>query len=208
MSDPVRAKLVDSLARPGRNITGLTSANPDLSAKRLQLMKELRPGLSRVAVLATAAPPATFTLRDTGAAARPVRIELQSMVVRAPTDFDAAYAAMARERAEAVIVLPDLMFTQHLHRLVDLAATHRLPAMYFAREFVETGGLLSYATSSHDLFRRAAIYVHKILKGASPADLPVEQPAKFELVLNLRTARSLGLDIPAAVLILADEVIE
>ena len=115
---------------------------------------------------------------------------------------------MARERAEAVIVLPDLMFTQHLRRLVDLAATHRLPAMYFAREFVEAGGLLSYATSYPDLFQRAAIYVHKILKGASPAELPVEQAIAFELVINVRTARSLGLNIPAATLVLADEVIE
>src|SRR5262249_10081634 len=141
MSDPVRAKLVDSLARPGGNLTGLTSASPDVSAKRLQLMKELVPALA-AAVLATAAPTATFALQETEAAARSLAVELQSVVVHRPDEFDAAYAAMARARAEAVIVLPDLMFEQHIGRIVELAVMQRLPAMYYAMEL--RGGERAY----------------------------------------------------------------
>jgi len=208
MSDPVRAKLVASLARPGGNVTGLTSANPETSAKRVQFMKELVPGLARLAVLATTAPTATFALRETEAVAPSLGTALRTVVVQHPDDFDEAYAAIARERAEAVIVLPDLLFDQYAKRLIELAAMHRLPAMYSARTFVETGGLISYAPSYPDMFRRAAAYVDKILKGANPADLPVERASKFELVVNRTTARSLDLDIPPTILALADEVIE
>jgi putative ABC transport system substrate-binding protein len=208
MSDPVRAKLVDSLARPGGNLTGLTSANPDLSAKRLQLIKELVPALARAAVLATPAPTATFTLQETEAAARLLAVELQAVVVHRPDEFDAAYAAMARARAEAVIVLPDLIFEQHIGRIVELAAIQRLPAMYYSRSYVEAGGLMSYAPSYRQLFRRAATYVDKILKGEKPGELPVEQPVAFDLVLNMKTARALGLEVPTSILIRAGELIE
>jgi putative ABC transport system substrate-binding protein len=208
MSDPVRAKLVDSLARPGGNLTGLTSANPDVSAKRLQLMKELVPALARAAVLATAATTATFALQETEAAARSLAVELQAVVVHRPGEFDAAYAAMARARAEAVIVLPELMFEQHVGRIVELAAMQRLPAMYYARRYVQAGGLMSYAPSYRQLFRRAATYVDKILKGEKPGELPVEQPVAFDLVLNMKTARALGLEVPTGILIRAGELIE
>jgi putative ABC transport system substrate-binding protein len=208
MSDPVRAKLIDSLARPGGNLTGLTSASPDVSAKRLQLMKELVPALARAAVLATAAPTATFALQETEAAARSLAIELQAVVVHRPDEFDAAYAAMARAHAEAVIVLPDLMFEQHVGRIVELAAMQRLPAMYYARSYVEAGGLMSYAPSYRQLFRRAAAYVHKILRGEKPGELPVEQPVAFDLVLNMKTVRALGLEVPPGILIRAGELIE
>ena len=208
MSDPVRAKLIDSLARPGGNLTGLTSASPDVSAKRLQLMKELVPALARAAVLATAAPTATFALQETEAAARLLAVELQAVVVHGPDEFDAAYAAMARARAEAVIVLPDLMFEQHIGRIVELAAMQRLPAMYYARSYVEAGGLMSYGPNPDVVFHRAAYYVDRILKGTKPADLPVEQPMRFELVINLKTAQALGLTVPPSILARADEVIE
>ena len=208
MSDPVRAKLVNSLARPGGNLTGLTSASPDVSAKRLQLMKELVPALARAAVLATAAPTATFALQETEAAARLLAVELQAVVVHGPDEFDAAYAAMARARAEAVIVLPDLMFEQHIGRIVELAAMQRLPAMYYARSYVEAGGLMSYAPSYRQMFRRAAAYVDKILRGEKSGELPVEQPVAFDLVLNMKTARALGLEVPPGILIRASELIE
>src|SRR5262245_6941576 len=207
-SDPVRAKLVDSLPRPGGNLTGLTSASPDVSAKRLQLLKELVPALARVAVLATAAPSATFALQETEAAARSLTIELQAVVVHGPDELDAAYAAMARARAEAVAVLPDLMFEQHIGPVVKLAAMQRFPAMYYARSYVEAGGLMSYAPSYPQLFRRAAAYVDKILKGEKPGDLPVEQPVAFGLVVNMKTARALGLEVPPGILIRASELIE
>jgi putative tryptophan/tyrosine transport system substrate-binding protein len=208
MSDPVRAKLVDSLARPGGNLTGLTSASPELSAKRLQLIKEIVPNLSRVAALVTTAPTATFILRETEAAAPSLGIRLQVVVVNRPDEFADAYAAMVRERAEALVVINDLMFDQHAPRLIELAAMHRLPAVYYSRGWVDAGGLLSYGVSTPHLFRRAAVYVDKILKGTKPGDLPVEQATGFELVFNMRTAKALGLDLPATVLLRADEVIE
>ncbi len=208
MSDPVAARLVPSLARPGGNLTGLTSLSRELSGKRLQLIKEVVPALSRLAVLSTPNPTAMLGLRETEVAARSLGMPLQALEVRGPDDFDGAFSAMAREGAGALIVLPDLLFTHHLKRLVDLAAKHRLPAMYYTKEFVEAGGVMSYAPSYPDMFRRAAVYVDKILKGAKPADLPIEAPTKFELVVNLRTAKALGLTIPQSVLVLADKVIE
>lgn len=190
MSDPVAAKLVPSLARPGGNLTGLTSATPVLSGKRVQLIREVVPGLSRVAVLSTANPTAQLGLRETEVAARSLGMALQVQQVRGPDDFDSAFSAMARQRADALIVLADTMFLQHLRRLVDLAAKHRLPTTYFSREFVEAGGLMSYSPSFSDMFRRAAIYVDKILKGAKAADLPIEQAIKFELVINRASRES------------------
>jgi len=208
MSDPVAAGLVASLARPGGNLTGLTSLTPQLSAKRLQLISEVVPGLSRVAVLSTPNPTAQLGLRETEVAARSLGVRLQALDVRSPDDLDSAFSAIVRERAGAVIVLADALFIQHRKRLVDLAAKHRLPAIYFGKEHVDAGGLMSYAPSFPDMFRRAAYYVDRILKGAKPADLPVEQPTKFELVVNLKTAKALGLTIPQSVLARTDHVIE
>jgi putative ABC transport system substrate-binding protein len=208
MSNPVRAKLVDSLARPGGNLTGITSLTPVLSAKRLELLKELVPGLSRVAALATPAPTATFGLRETEAAARSLGIDVQAKVVERADQLDEAFASAARERAQAVIVLPDLMFDQNKTRLIGLAAMHRLPAIYYARWYVDAGGLASYASSFAAQFQRAAVLVDRVLKGTKPSDLPVEQAMKFELVINTRTAKTLSLTIPPTVLIRADEVIE
>lgn len=208
MSDPVRVGLAQSLARPGGNLTGLTSISRELSGKRLELIKEVVPALSRVAVLSTPNPTALLGLRETEVAARSLGVPLQVLTVRGPDEFDAAFEAMARERAGALIVLPDLLFLQHLRRLLDLAARHQLPTMHWGRDFVDAGGLMSYASSQRDQFRRAAVYVDKILKGAKPGDLPIEQPTKFELAINLKTAKSLGLTIPPSVLIRADKVIE
>ncbi len=208
MSDPVRAKLVESLARPGGNLTGLTSASPDLAAKRLQLITELVPTLSRVAVLATAAPTAQIALHETEAAGQSLGIALKAVVVQRPDELDQAYVAMAREGAQAVVVLPDLMFDQHARRVTELATSQRLPSIYYAKTYVEAGGLVSYGPSYPRLFERAASYADKILKGEKPAEFPVEQAVAFELNLNMRTARALGLEIPPGILIRADEVIE
>jgi putative ABC transport system substrate-binding protein len=159
MSDPVAAGLVPSLARPGGNLTGLTSFSPVLSAKRLELTKEIVPGLSRVALLSTAHPSARLAFRETEVAARSLGIRLQTLDVRGPDDFEGAFSAMIKERAGALVLLLDPLFLQHLNRLVDLAANHRLPAMYWGRQFVEAGGLMAYASSLPDQFRRAAAYV-------------------------------------------------
>ena len=209
IADPVTAGLVASLARPGGNVTGLTSISRELAGKRLELTMEVIPGLSRVAVLSNPANPgAVLNLRETEAAARSRGMRLQVLQVRGPNDFESAFEAAAKERAGALVVLPDPLFSQHAKRLVDLAAKHRLPAMYYTKEFVDAGGLMSYAPSYPDMFRRAASYVDKILKGAKPGDLPVEQPTRFELVINLKTAKALGLTIPQSVLIRADQVIQ
>jgi putative ABC transport system substrate-binding protein len=208
MSNPVRAKLVDSLARPGGNLTGITSLTPALSAKRLELLKQLVPGLSRVAALATPAPTATFGLRETEAAARSLGIDLRAKVVERADQLNEAFASAARERAQAVIVLPDLMFDQNKTRLIELAAMHRLPAVYYARWYVEAGGLASYASSFAAQFQRAAVLVDRVLKGTKPSDLPVEQAMKFELIINLKTAKALGVTVPPLVLAQADQVIE
>jgi putative tryptophan/tyrosine transport system substrate-binding protein len=208
MSDPVATGLVASLARPGGNLTGLTSISAALASKRVELVKDLVPGLSRLAVLATANPTARLVVTETEVTAQSLGIALQAVEVRSPDDFEGAFSAMARERAGALIVAGDLLFAQpNLRRLVDLAAQHRLPAMYSQKDYVEAGGLMSYAPNRRDLFRRAAIYVDKILQGAKPADLPVEQPMQFELVINLNTAQALGLTIPPTLLFQATEVI-
>ncbi|MBI2555579.1 MAG: ABC transporter substrate-binding protein [Candidatus Rokubacteria bacterium] len=206
--DPVGSGFVTSLARPGGNITGLSTVSPELSGKRLELLKEAVPKVSRVAVLWNSTNPvAPLQFRETEVAARVLGIKLQSLAVRGPRDFDGAFAAMRRERAGALIVLPDLMFYDHLRPLLGLAAKSRLPVIYEEREFAEAGGLLAYGPNYNDLFRRSATFVDKILKGAKPADLPVEQPTKFELVINLKSARALGLTIPQSILVRADEVI-
>jgi putative ABC transport system substrate-binding protein len=207
--DPVGSGFVASLARPGGNITGLSTVSPELSGKRLELLKEAVPKVSRVAVLWNVANPvAALQLRETEVAARALGVKLQSLGVRGAKDFDAAFAAMRRERVGALIVLPDLLFYDHQRRLLNLAAKSRLPVIYEEREFAEAGGLMAYGPNYNDLFRRSAAFVDKILKGAKPVDLPVEQPTKFELVVNLKTAKALGLTIPQSVLIRADHVIQ
>ncbi len=209
VGDPVGQGFVASLARPGGNITGLSNIAPDLVGKHLQLLKELVPKVSRVALLwnpdtSVGAP----QVREAMVAARALGGQLQTLPVLGPDDFGGAFMAMARERAGALLVTADSMLFSNRTRLADLANRSRLPAVYAFREHGEAGGLMSYGTSLPDLFRRAATYVDKILKGAKPADLPVEQPTRFELVVNLKTAKVLGLTIPQSVLIRTDHVIE
>ena len=208
-ADPVATGLVASLARPGGNVTGLSFVGTELAGKQVELLKEAVPGLERVAVLANPgnASHAPRT-KEIAEVARALRI--RSEVVEASTSrgIQGAFAAMAKRRPGAAIVLADPLFVREAHNLVRLAAEQRLPVMYGLREVVVAGGLISYGASFGDLFRRAATYVDKILRGASPSDLPVEQASKFELVINLKTARALGLTIPHALLARADEVIQ
>ncbi len=210
MADPVADGLVASLARPGGNVTGNTFLAPELGPKRLQLLREVVPEVTRVATLQHPGVYSERTSQDMleGIRATAVGIELQVLEARGPNDFDNAFAAMAKARAGALIVFPSPMFYVNYRRLVNLAAKHRLPAVYVFREAVEAGGLMCYGADIPDLSRRSAAYVDKILKGAKPADLPVEQPTKFELVINLKTAKALGLTIPPSLLQRADEVIE
>jgi ABC-type uncharacterized transport system substrate-binding protein len=209
-ADPVGTGLVASLARPGGNVTGLTTtAGPEIYGKQLQLLKDAFPRISRVAVLVSHAAPAyELVVREIEAATRALGLQRHVMEIRNPGDFDNAFAAMTKAHANAIFIPADSMFYQYRTRLVRLAANTRLPAMWGLREQAEAGGLLAYATDLNDLARRAATYVDKILKGAKPADLPVEQPTKFEMVINLRTAKALGLTIPQSVLGRADQVIE
>ena len=212
MADPVGDELIASLSRPGGNITGNTFLGPELIAKRFGLLKDVMSGLSRVAALWHPAAYGKRTiegmLRETETAAQSLGLQLQLVPALGPGDLDGAFITMSRGHADAVILLPSpMLYGEHKH-IVELAAKSRLPAMYAAREFVEDGGLMSYGASLPDLFRRAATYVDKILKGANPADLPVEQPTKLELVFNLKTAKELGLTIPREFISLADEVIE
>jgi putative tryptophan/tyrosine transport system substrate-binding protein len=209
-ADHVAAGLVTSLGRPGGNITGLTRISPELAGKRLELLKETLPKLSRVAVLwHDASNPATASLlQGTHVAAEAAKLGLQSVEVRSPSDLDGAFKAMIKGRAGAVIVLQDGLTIAHRARIVDLAAQHQLPAMFEVRDWTTAGGFMAYGANDLDLYRRAAFYVDKILKGSKPADLPVEQPTKFELVINLKTAKTLGLTIPQTLLLRADQVIE
>jgi ABC-type uncharacterized transport system substrate-binding protein len=208
VSDPVESGLVGSLARPGGNVTGLSLMHPDLSGKRLELLKEVIPKLSRVAVLSNLSNPIIPPLlRETEAAARAVGVQLQVVEVRGPIELDSAFGAMTRDRAGALVVLPDGTFQNERRRIAALAAKGRLPTMYAWREAVDDGGLMAYGASVPDILRRAATYVDKILKGTKPADLPVEQPLKFELVINLKTAKQIGLTVPQSVLYRADKVI-
>jgi putative ABC transport system substrate-binding protein len=212
VSDPVATGLVASFARPGGNVTGLSFFAPELVGKSMELLKQAAPGVNRVAVLWQSAGFSEHqgkALRKAAeGAARVLGVRLQVVEARGPDDFDRAFAEIARARADALMVPTSATFTQARGRLVDLAAKGRLPAVYPSREFVDAGGLLAYGPNVSDLFRRAATYVDKILKGAKPGDLPIEQPTKFELVINLKTAKALGLTIPPSLLQRADEVIE
>ena len=207
-ADPVGAGLVASLARPGGNSTGLSVMIPDLSGKRLELLKEAEPHLSRVAALWHRDTPVDSYLKETQAAAQALGLQLQALAVRSPDEFDQAFAEMTRAHADALVLIPSALFFSHRTQLAALAVQHRLPTMFLEREFVEAGGLIAYGPSLADLSRRAATYVHKILQGAKPADLPVEQPTTFELIINLKTAKELGLTIPSAVLFQADKVMK
>jgi putative tryptophan/tyrosine transport system substrate-binding protein len=207
--DPVETGLVASLARPGGNATGLTSIASDLSGKRLELLKEVVPGVSRIGVLSNPTSASVpRQMRETEVTARALGVQLQRLEVRGPEDFERVFQAATKERAGALITLDDALVFTHRARVVKLAAKGRLPAMYGFREFVATGGLMSYAANLADMYRRAATYVDKILKGRKPADLPVEQPTKFELVINLKTAKQIGLTISPNVLARADKVIK
>jgi putative ABC transport system substrate-binding protein len=211
-ADPVTSGLVGSLARPGGNVTGLSALAPELVGKCLELLSQAAPGVSRVAVLWQPGALDERTDKDmlkaADVAARALGVRLQFVGARGPADFDGAFSDMTRARAGALTVLTSVMFIGERRHLVDLAAKTRLPAVYPQRDFVDAGGLMSYGPNGPDLFRRAATYVDKILKGAKPADLPVEQPTKFELVINLKTAKALGLTIPQSLLLRADEVIQ
>jgi putative ABC transport system substrate-binding protein len=205
--DPVGLGLIASLARPGGNITGMTQV--DRYGKELELLKEIAPDVRRVAVLSN---PANAShqpaIREVNVAARSLGVQLQLLEARGPNEFDGAFAAMSNERAGALLVLQDSVFQRHRARVAGLAAKNRLPAMYGVSEYVKAGGLISYGPNLPDVFRHSATFVDKILRGANPADLPVQQPTKFELTINLKAAKALGLTIPPAVLARADEIIQ
>jgi ABC-type uncharacterized transport system substrate-binding protein len=207
--DPVATGLVARLGRPGGNVTGLSLMAPELIGKQMQLLQELIPKVSRVAVLWNPGNPSNEPqLREAEVAARTLRVRLQPLEARGANDLDRAFAAMTRERAGAVIVLVEGVFVDSRTQIARLAEQARLPAVYGLREHAEAGGLMFYGASPADLNRRAAAFVDRILKGAKPADLPVEQPTKFELVINLKTAKALGLTIPQTLILRADQVIE
>jgi putative tryptophan/tyrosine transport system substrate-binding protein len=207
ITDPVEAGFVASLARPGGNITGLTLISVQLSGKRLELLREVVPRISRVAVLSNPTSLGSpLQMRETKLASQALGIQIQALEVRDADDFEKVFKAAAKERADALIALDDPFIFTHRARIVKLTARSRLAAIYGFREFVEAGGLMSYAANLSDMYRRAAIYVDKILKGRKPADLPVEQPTKFEFVINLKAAKQIGLTIPPNVLARADKV--
>ncbi len=209
VTDPVGDGFAASLARPGGNVTGLSMMHPELSGKRLALLKDLVPKASRVAVLRSPSTPLyAQLLRETEVAARTLGVQLQVVVVRDFAEFDNAFATLTRDHAHALLWLPDQMFRNHLRRILDLAAKSRLPALYWSREPVEAGGLVSYGANIPDMYRQAAIFVDKILKGAKPAVLPIEQPSKFELAINLKSAKALGITVPPSLLLQADKVID
>jgi len=208
--DPIAIGLIASLAHPGGNVTGVSGyAGLEIVAKQLELLKETVPEIRRVAVLSN--PTNAYhqlAIKELNVAAGSLGVQLQLLEARGPNEFDGAFAAMAKERAGALLVLSDIMFNGHGTRLADLAASRRLPTANAVRESVEAGGLMSYGPSFLDSYRRSAAYVDKILKGDKPADLPVEQPTKFELVINLKTAKAIGVTVPSTLLARADEVIE
>ena len=208
-SDPVGNGFVASLARPGGNITGLSTLAPELSGKQVEFLKEIVPKLSRVAVLGTSTWPGNAQLvKETELAAGAFGVKLQYLDILDPKDIETAFRAATKARADALLVLVSGVLADHRTQIANLALQSRLPVTYYRREFVEDGGLMSYSVSYTDLDRRAATYVDKILKGAKPADLPVEQPTKFELVINLKAAKQIGLTIPQSVLYRADKVIK
>jgi len=207
--DPVATGIADSLARPGGNVTGLSQMNPDLIGKRLELLKEITPNASPVAVLWNPNDPISIlSWHEIQLPARKLGLEVRSLEVRDTGDLDKALHEAAGARVGALAIMPNPVFVTNLKRIADFAAQNRLPSIFHLREFADVGGLMSYGVDRSDLFRRAATYADKILKGAKPADLPIEQPTKFELVINRKTAKILGLDIPPMLLARADEVIE
>jgi len=207
-TDPVGAGFVASLARPGGNVTGLSSLSAELNGKRLELLKETVPRLARVAVLGTTINPGNAeSLKDIELAAKAFRVKVQYLDIRDSKGIESAFRAARKERADAVLVLNSPVFPSHRTQIVEFAAKYRLPAMYFGQVFVEAGGLMSYGANSFDMFRRAAVFVDKILKGTKPADLPVEQPIKFDLVINLNAAKRIGLTVPPNLLVRANRVI-
>jgi putative ABC transport system substrate-binding protein len=209
VGDPVAVGIVKSLGRPGGNITGLSQMTPDLTGKRMELLKEIVPKISSVAVLFNPEDPLSVLDRsEAQLSAQKLGIEARSLEVRSTGDFDTAFEETARSHAGAVVVMPSPVFFDNLSRIADFAKQNQLPSTFHLREFAVAGGLVSYGVDRSDLFRRSASYVDKILKGAKPADLPIEQPTKFELAINLKTAKAIGLTIPPNVLGIADEVIE
>jgi putative tryptophan/tyrosine transport system substrate-binding protein len=207
--DAVGVGLISSLARPGGNITGITDQATELSAKRLELLKEAVPKASRIAVLWNANNLSmTLRYREIERAARILRVAVQPLGVREPDDFDMAFSAMTRERPDAVFLVTDALTTLNRKRILDFAAAHHIPAMYEFGFLVREGGLMSYGADSNDVYRRAAVYVDRIFKGAKPGDLPVEQPTRYYLLVNLKTAKALGLTIPQSLLLRADEVVQ
>jgi putative ABC transport system substrate-binding protein len=207
--DPVEAGFVPNLARPGGNMTGITFLALELVGKRLELLKEAASGISRVAVLASPAHPGEQReLMATQAAAQTLGVSLQYLPISASSDFDRAFETITSARAKAVLAFPDALTMAHRNQIAEFALKRRLPSVFGWREYVEAGGLMSYGPNLSDSFRRITSYVDKILKGAKPADLPVEQPMKFELVLNLKTAKALGLTIPPSIMVRADQVIQ
>ena len=207
-TDPVGNGFIATLARPGGNITGLSNYHPDLSGKQLELLKEVVPGLTRVTVLENSKEPGNAqSLKEIKLAAAALKLRVQFVDVRDPRDVEQAFDAATQQRAEAIFVLSSPVVTSQRNKLADLAIKNRLPIMYQVSESVEAGGLMTYGVSTIDLWRRSAIYVDKILKGANPADLPVEQPTKFDLIVNLKTAKRIGLNIPPNILARADKVI-
>jgi ABC-type uncharacterized transport system substrate-binding protein len=208
-NDPVGSGFVASLARPGGNVTGLSALFPELSGKRVEILKEVVPMFSRMAVFGTSNQPGTAqTLKETERAAGAVGVQLQSLDILDPKDIETAFGAVRKGRAQAGLVLSSAVIYSRRTQIAELAAKNRLPVIFPQSEFVEDGGLMSYATHYPDLFRRAASYVDKILKGAKPADLPVEQPKKFEFIVNLKAAKQISLTIPPNVLVRADRVIK
>lgn len=205
--DPVAAGLVATLARPGGNVTGITILSPELSGKRLELLKETVPHLSRVAVLTNPATPAQASLGEFDAAARALGISVQLFKAQRPSELQSAFSAIIQDRLGALIIVPDAFFASQRSRFVEFTNNNRLPAIYDRADFVNEGGLMSYGIDFRHQFRRAAYFVDKILKGAKPGDLPVERPTKFELVINVKTAKQIGLAIPPNVLARADRVI-
>ena len=207
--DPIGAGLVPNLARPGGNVTGLSSVMTELAGKRLELLREVFPTFSRVALLWNPTNPAARNdWREADAAARALGVMPSSLEVRKSEDFGPAFEAARKQRADVIVVLLDGLIQNHQRQIVDLARRHRLPGVYASREFAEAGGLLSYGVNYSDLYRRAAIYIDKVFKGARPRDLPVQQPTKFELVINAKTAKTLGVTIPPALVLRVDQIID
>jgi len=207
IGDPVRSGLIESLARPGGNITGLTIFSPELGGKRLELLKESFPKITRVAFIWSTMNPG-FSFAEAEAAGKPLGVEVQSVQIRDVEDIESAFEKVRKMGSQAFTTAPDPVMRLNRRKLLDFAAKNRLPAMYGTLDFVDAGGLMSYAPNTIDLYRRAAVYVDKVLKGAKPADLPVEQPVKFEFVINLKTAKQIGVTIPPNVLVRADKVIK